>query len=69
MIKNTILAISVFLLVPRLAAQDNNANLREEMRKLEMAHAAAIFKGDAEALDNLMDNYLTTHNYNHVFKE
>ena len=70
MVKNTILAISVFLLVTRLAAQDDNANLREEMRKLDMAHAAAIFKGDAEALDSLMDDDITVnHPTNRIVKE
>ena len=42
MIKNTILAIAMLLLVPGLAAQDNSV-LREEIRKLDMAHAEAIF--------------------------
>ena len=70
MIKNTILAIALFLLVPRLAAQVNNADLREEIRKLEMAHAAAIFKGDAEALDTLMDDDVTVnHPTNRIVKE
>ena len=47
MVKSMIVAIAVFLLVPRTTAQDDNAGLREEIRKLDMAHAAAIFKGDA----------------------
>jgi ketosteroid isomerase-like protein len=70
LINNSILAIAVFLLVPELAAQDDNARLREEMRKLDKAHAAAIFKGDAEALDNLMDDDVTVnHPTNRIVKE
>lgn len=70
MIKNTIFVIALFLLVPRLAAQDDTAKLREEIRKLDMDHAAAIFKGDAEALDNLMDDDVTVnHPTNRIVKE
>jgi len=70
MIKITVLAIAVFLLVPGLAAQNDNNLLREEIRKLEMAHAAAIFNGDAEALDNLMDDDVTVnHPTNRIVKE
>jgi ketosteroid isomerase-like protein len=70
MIKNTILAITMILLVPRLAAQDDNAKLRDEIRKLDMDHAAAIFKGDAEALDKLMDDDITVnHPTNRIVKE
>jgi len=70
MIKNTLLAIAVFLLVPGLAAQNDNDLLREEIRKLDMAHAAAIFNGDAEALDSLMDDDVTVnHPTNRIVKE
>jgi ketosteroid isomerase-like protein len=70
MIKNTLLAIALFLLVPGLAAQNDNDLLREEIRKLDMAHAAAIFNGDAEALDNLMDDDVTVnHPTNRIVKE
>jgi ketosteroid isomerase-like protein len=70
MIKNTILAITMILLVPKLAAQDDNAKLRDEIRKLDMDHAAAIFKGDAEALDKLMDDDITVnHPTNRIVKE
>jgi len=70
MIKITVLAIAVFLLVPGLAAQNDNDLLREEIRKLEMAHAAAIFNGDAEALDSLMDDDVTVnHPTNRIVKE
>ena len=70
MIKNTILALALLLLVPGLAAQDDNTKLREEIRKLDMDHAAAIFKGDAEALDKLMDDDVTVnHPTNRIVKE
>jgi len=70
MVRSIILAIAVLLLVPKIAAQDENAVLREEIRKLDMAHAEAIFKGDAEALDNLMDDDVTVnHPTNRIVKE
>ena len=70
MIKITLLAIAVFLIVPKLAAQDDNARLREEIKKLDIAHAAAIFKGDVEALDSLMDDDVTVnHPTNRIVKE
>ena len=70
MIKKSTLIIAVFLLVAALAAQDSNTGLREEIRKLEMAHAEAIFKGDAKALDDLMDDDVTVnHPTNRIVKE
>jgi hypothetical protein len=70
MMKNTILIIAVFLLVPEIAAQDDNAKLQEEIRKLDLAHAEAIFKGDAKALDILMDDDITVnHPTNRIVKE
>jgi ketosteroid isomerase-like protein len=70
MVKSVILAIAMFLVVPGLAAQDDNNSLREEIRKLDMAHAAAIFKGDAVSLDNLMDDDVTVnHPTNRIVKE
>ena len=70
MVKNSIFAIAMFLLVPGLSAQEDNAILREEIRKLEMAHAAAILEGDSEALDNLMDDDITVnHPTNRIVKE
>jgi len=70
MIKITLLAIAVFLIVPKLAAQDDNGRLREEIKKLDIAHAAAIFKGDVEALDSLMDDDVTVnHPTNRIVKE
>jgi ketosteroid isomerase-like protein len=70
MIKPTVLAFSLILIVAGLSAQDNNDVLREEIRKLELAHAAAIFAGDAVALDNLMDDDITVnHPTNRIVNE
>jgi ketosteroid isomerase-like protein len=68
--KYAILAIALILFVQGVAAQDDNAKLREEIRKLDMDHAAAIFNGDAEALDILMDDDVTVnHPTNRIVKE
>lgn len=70
MVKSILVAITAVLLIPKISAQDNNAKLREEIRKLDMAHAAAIFKGDARALDDLMDDDITVnHPTNRIVKE
>jgi ketosteroid isomerase-like protein len=70
MVKYVILAIAMFVIVPRLAAQSDNNALREEIRKLDLAHADAIFRGDAEALDSLMDDDITVnHPTNRIVKE
>jgi len=70
MVKNVILAFAMFLLVPGLGAQIDNTTLQEEIRKLDLAHAEAIFKGDAKALDRLMDDDITVnHPTNRIVKE
>lgn len=70
MVKSMIISIAVFSLFQSIAAQEDNAALREEIRKLDMAHAAAIFKGDAAALDKLMDDDVTVnHPTNRIVKE
>jgi len=70
MMKNVILAVTIFVLVSKLTAQSDSTALREEIRKLEMAHAEAIFKGDAAALDSLMDDNITVnHPTNRIVKE
>ena len=43
MIKHIIFAITMVVIVPGIAAQSENTVLREEIRKLDLAHAAAIF--------------------------
>jgi ketosteroid isomerase-like protein len=70
MVKNLILAIALFVAVPGLAAQSDNPVLREKIRKLDLAHADAIFRGDAVALDSLMDDDITVnHPTNRIVKE
>ena len=70
MVKNLILVIVLFAVVPRLTAQSDNTALREKIRKLDLAHADAIFKGDAEALDSLMDDdIIVNHPTNRIVKE
>lgn len=70
MIKNTILVIAILILVQGLTAQNDTMPMREEIRKLEMAHAAAIFGGDAEALNIIMDDDVTVyHPTNRIVKE
>jgi ketosteroid isomerase-like protein len=44
--------------------------LKEEIKKLDLAHARAIFQGDAIALDSLMDDDVTVnHPTNRIVKE
>lgn len=53
-------------------AQSNDANaaLESQIRQLDLAHAQAIFKGDAAALDKLMDDDVTVnHPTNRIVKE
>ena len=54
-----------------LAQQGNqNAALQAKIRTLDLAHAMAIFKGDALALDSLMDDDITVnHPTNRIVKE
>ena len=59
MVKNVILAFAMFVFASRLTAQIDNTTIREEIGKLELAHANAIFHGDKAALDSLMDDNIT----------
>lgn len=53
-----------------LSAQIDTIKLRDRIKILDMAHAAAIFKGDAVALDSLMDDNVTVnHPTNRIVKE
>ncbi len=68
--KNLIIIIGILVIVPRLAAQTDTTKLKEEINRLEMAHAEAIFNGDAAALDSLMDDNVTVnHPTNRIVKE
>lgn len=56
----------------RASAQEISAEpgLEQEIRSLDLAHAEAIFKGDAKALDMLMDDDVTVnHPTNRIVKE
>ena len=69
MVKNVIIAFAMFVFASRLAAQNDNTKLREEIGKLELAHANAIFHGDKAALDSLMDDNITiNHPTNRIVK-
>jgi ketosteroid isomerase-like protein len=47
-----------------------NTQLQEKIKALDLAHAQAIFKGDALALDSLMDDDVTVnHPTNRIVKE
>ncbi len=60
----------MFAIVPGLVAQSDTASLHQEIRKLDLAHAKAIFTGDAAALDSLMDDDITVnHPTNRIVKE
>jgi ketosteroid isomerase-like protein len=51
-------------------AADDESALQAEIRKLDQAHAQAIFKGDAKALDALMDDDVTVnHPTGRIVKE
>jgi len=70
MLKYLILAMALFLVAPGLTAQSDNTVLREKIRKLDLAHAIAILKGDEKALDSLMDDDITVnHPTNRIVKE
>jgi len=54
----------------QLIAQNDNLPLRKHIEQLEQLHANAIFTGDAEALDSLMDDQVTVnHPTNRIVNE
>ena len=70
--RNAILFILTFLFLSQALAQqpDPNTALQVEIKALDQAHAMAIFKGDALALDSLMDDEVTVnHPTNRIVKE
>jgi ketosteroid isomerase-like protein len=70
MAKYMILAIALLVNDPELAAQIDTTAQREMIRKLDLAHAKAIFAGNAAALDSLMDDDITVnHPTNRIVKE
>lgn len=69
MIKTILIPIILFSVILKLPAQDE-AILRDEIKRLDMAHARAIFQGDAAALDTLMDDDVTVnHPTNRIVNE
>lgn len=69
MIKTILIPIILFSVILKLSAQ-NEAILRDEIERLDMAHARAIFQGDAAALDTLMDDDITVnHPTNRIVNE
>ena len=70
MIKSLFVAISIVVVAASAGAQSDSPVLREEIRRLDLAHADAIFKGDAASLDTLMDDDVTVnHPTNRIVKE
>jgi ketosteroid isomerase-like protein len=72
MTKSVLCVIAMFVIVSIVSAQDGTGEsaLREEIRKLDLAHASAILHGDAAALDSLMDDSVTVnHPTNRIIKE
>src|SRR5688572_24926836 len=62
----------LLLLSYKIEAQNNleNTILKEQIRKLDLAHAKAIFDGNAVALDSLMhDDVTVNHPTNRIVKE
>jgi ketosteroid isomerase-like protein len=72
MSRTMLLGIAVFVIVSIVSAQDvkEHSMLREEIRRLDLAHASAIFRSDSTALDSLMDDEVTVnHPTNRIVKE
>lgn len=68
--KRMVLVILMFVFIIKANAQSDSIRLRDEIKKLDMAHAQAIFRGDAVALDSLMDEDVTVnHPTNRIVKE
>ncbi len=66
-----VVAVGMLMLSGAFAAEiAPDAALESQIRRLDMAHAEAIFKGDAAALDELMDDDVTVnHPTNRIVKE
>lgn len=69
---HALVLLAMLLAMPRASAQDTGANaaLEAEIRALDLAHATAIFQGDAKALELLMDDEVTVnHPTGRIVKE
>ncbi len=63
-------AICALMISTAFSQADTNAALEARIRALDLRHAEAIFKGDAAALDELMDDDVTVnHPTNRIVKE
>ena len=70
MVKYLIFIVVIGIITKSSFAQSDNPVLLEKIKKLELAHANAIFKGDAIALDSLMDDNVTVnHPTNRIVNE
>lgn len=68
--KYLIFFLSSFLFTSTFAQQTDNTALQAHIKRLDLAHAQAIFKSDAAALDSLMDDDVTVnHPTNRIVKE
>ncbi|MET0656460.1 MAG: nuclear transport factor 2 family protein [Pseudoxanthomonas sp.] len=69
---HALLLLAMLLASPLVSAQEGAADaaLEAEIRALDLAHAKAIFEGDAKALDALMDDEVTVnHPTGRIVKE
>jgi hypothetical protein len=59
-----------FFCAPHAQKNDETPKLKAQVKQLDLAHARAIFRGDAKALDVLMDDEVTVnHPTNRMVKE
>jgi ketosteroid isomerase-like protein len=64
------LLLAALLASPAVVAQAPDGKLEAEIRRLDLAHAEAILRGDAKALDALMDDEVTVnHPTGRIVKE
>ncbi|MFZ1683660.1 MAG: nuclear transport factor 2 family protein [Candidatus Zixiibacteriota bacterium] len=72
MFTTLMLSIAMFATAPNAVPKNaaDSAALQEQIKKLDLAHADAILKGDSTALDSLMDDDITVnHPTNRIVKE
>ncbi|WBV61819.1 nuclear transport factor 2 family protein [Chryseobacterium camelliae] len=70
--KTSVITIILFLICFKSLAQSSFETplLKEQIRKLELSHAKAIFEGNTVALDSLMNDDVTVnHPTNRIVKE
>lgn len=70
--KSILILLASIIFSASVSAQKTNRNLilEEKIKKLDLAHAQAIFMGDAAGLDTLMDDAITVnHPTNRIVNE